>query len=128
MDVYQTFMQGEGAKIADDEFLTEFLNEVPFHTAAPLSLRDRMRKLYRTFCWTYESKCEALLSERAGHDTSDIKKYSGLIHEVESQVVLKLDQLHLGEDQELRRIRKKIINKVQGVLDELEKAKEELVD
>lgn len=121
-------MQGDGAKIADDDFLTDFLNEVPFHAGEPLSLRDQVRKIYRTFCWTYESQCEALLSETAGHDRNDIKKYLGLIHDVENQVVLKLDQLHLGEDQELRGIRKKIINKVQLMLDALETAKEELVD
>lgn len=121
-------MQGDGAKIADDEFLTNFLHEVPCHASVPLGLRDQMRKIYQTFYWTYESKCLALLSETAGQDSNDIRKYLCLIHDVEDQVLLKLDQLHLGKDQELRGIRKKIVNKVQSVLDELEKAKEELVD
>ncbi|KAL8873689.1 MAG: hypothetical protein Q9198_006985, partial [Flavoplaca austrocitrina] len=60
-----------------------------------------------------------------GQKVHDEKKISGLIHEIENKVVMKLDNLELSKDEVLRNLRKMIINKAQKMLDDLEKIKAE---
>lgn len=53
----------------------------------------------------------------------DDKMIPGLIHEIENRIVMKLDNLKLGQDATLRNLQKMVINKAQKMLDDLEKIK-----
>lgn len=123
LKVFQTFKEKEGAKFADEEILANFLDEEP---AQPPNVRDQVREIYQLFDDKYERRCESLLSRSSHGGKKDVKEYLGLIHEVENQVLIKLDELHLGDDMRLRGIRKKIIDKVKKVLERLERAKARL--
>ena len=123
LKVFQTFKEKEGAKFADEEILANFLDEEP---AQPPNVRDHVREIYQLFDDKYERRCESLLSRSSHGGKKDVKEYLGLIHELENQVLIKLDELHLSEDPRLRGIRKKIIDKVEKVLERLERAKARL--
>ena len=124
MKVFQTFMEREGAKIADDEILSDFINEKAAYMRVPTDPRDQLREIYRSFCDDYEHRCETLLAQIPGQDNKDIKEYSGLINFIDKRVILELDGIDLGDDDDLRAIRRKIIVKMQRILERLEAAKE----
>ena len=122
--VFQTFKEKDGAEFAEEEMLTDFLDEEP---AQPPNARDQVREIYQAYDDKYDRRCAALLSRRSSQDRKrDVKEYAGLIHEVETQVLTKLDEVPLGDDKVLRGIRKKIIDKVKKVLEDLDQAKARL--
>ena len=123
LKVFQAFKEKD-AKFSDEEILADFLDEKPAHSP---NVRDDVREIYRAYDDKYDQRCESLISKRTSQDRKkDVKEYVGLIDEVERQVLDKLDELHLADDTPLRAIRKKIIDKVKKVLEDLEKAKERL--
>ncbi|KAI4276146.1 MAG: hypothetical protein LQ337_002686 [Flavoplaca oasis] len=107
----------------DNDLLADFLEE--HQPAQAHTLRDRMRDIYRVLCKDYELKYEMTIFFEAGQKVHDEKKISGLIHEIENNVVMKLDNLELGKDEALRNLRKMMIDKAQKILDDLEKIKAE---
>ena len=120
-EVFHTFKERDGAKFAEEEMLADFLDEEP---AQPPNARDLVREIYQAYDDRYDRRCEALLSRRSSQDRKrDVKEYAGLIHEVENQVLAKLDEVPAGEDAGLRGLKKKIIEKVTKVLEELDQAK-----
>ncbi|KAI4256062.1 MAG: hypothetical protein L6R42_006417 [Xanthoria sp. 1 TBL-2021] len=82
-----------------------------------------MRNTYRTLYEDHEPKYEMTIFFESGQNRHDDKLIPGLIHEIETQVVMKLDNLELGQDATLRNLRRMIINKAQKMLDDLEKIK-----
>lgn len=78
----------------DDDLLADFLEEEdqpsPGHT-----LRNQMRTTYRTLYEDYEPKYKMTIFE-SGQNRHDDKLIPGLIHEIETRVVMKLDNLQLG--------------------------------
>ena len=125
VELFQTFEEREGARIADEELLADFLNERPISVTNPTNPRDQIREIYRSFCENYENRCDTLLGQRSGQDNEDSKEYLGLIHDIEKRVVLELDGIPPGNDDDLRGIRRKIIEKMQRILESLEAAKED---
>ena len=131
LEVFQKFMDRDGIRLNDEEVLSEFLSEETFSrdgrdTSNPL--RDQAREIYKTFCNKYEKRCDLLLEREGKLDQggNDLKETLFLIYEIERHVLEKLDLLEPGHDKDLRSIRKKLVDKVQRTLDDLEKAKTSL--
>ncbi|KAL9626800.1 MAG: hypothetical protein Q9204_007030 [Flavoplaca sp. TL-2023a] len=108
----------------DNDLLADFLEEEEQPSQAD-TVRNRIRDIYRVLCEDYEAVFETTIFFETGQKVHDEKKISGLIHEIENKVVIKLDNLELGKDEVLRNLRKMIINKAQKMLDDLEKIKAE---
>ena len=107
----------------DDDLLVDFLEEEEDPQSQGKNLRQRMRDTYRVLCDDYEPRYELTIFLETGHDKRDEKEIVGIIHEIEKTVVMELDNLELGQDTDLRNLRKMIINKAQKMLDDLEKIK-----
>ncbi|KAL8979746.1 MAG: hypothetical protein Q9205_005001 [Flavoplaca limonia] len=108
----------------DNDLLADFLEEEK-QPAQANTLRDQIRDIYQVLCKDYEAQYEMTIFFEIGQKVHDKKKISGLIHEIENEVVMKLDNLELGKNEVLRNMRKMIINKAQKMLDDLEKIKAE---
>ncbi|KAL8991840.1 MAG: hypothetical protein Q9169_007606 [Polycauliona sp. 2 TL-2023] len=104
----------------NDDLLADFLEEED-QPSQESSLRTQIRDVYSILCDEYEPKYEMTMffeTDKKGHDE---KQIAGLIHDIEKRVVMKLDNLGLGQDTSLRDLRKMIIIKAQKMLDDLEK-------
>ncbi|KAL8643640.1 MAG: hypothetical protein Q9226_008221, partial [Calogaya cf. arnoldii] len=105
-----------------DDLLADFLEEEE-QPSKEHALRSQLRDAYRILYEDYEPQYELTVFFEAGQDKQDSKLVAGLIHDIENRVVMKLDNLELGQDASLRNLRKMIINKAQKMLDDLEKIK-----
>lgn len=133
--VFRSFWEREGSELpdGDDDTLTKFLNEkLSFgqtqERLQQLSLRDQVRAIYRSLSFEYEPQYKALLSERFSEAGQCLNDYVVLIHGIDYKVINKMDELHHNDDTDLRAIRKKIIDKANRILEDLEVVKEGLVD
>ncbi|KAI4253895.1 MAG: hypothetical protein L6R42_007407 [Xanthoria sp. 1 TBL-2021] len=106
----------------DDDLLADFVEQED-QPSLGHTLRNQMRDSYRTLYEDFEPKYEMTIFFESGQNRHDDKLIPGLIHEIETRVVMKLDNLELGQDATLRNLRKMIINEAQKMLDDLEKIK-----
>ncbi|KAL8911484.1 MAG: hypothetical protein Q9171_003345 [Xanthocarpia ochracea] len=106
----------------DDDLLADFLEEED-QPSQENSLRDQIRDTYRVLCEDHEPRYEMMIFQVTGGNKNDEKQYAGLTYEIEKRIVMKLDNLELGQDPSLRNLRKMIINKVQKMLDDLDRIK-----
>ncbi|KAL8861616.1 MAG: hypothetical protein Q9178_002141 [Gyalolechia marmorata] len=106
----------------DDDLLADFLEEED-QPSQKNSLRDQIRDTYRLLCEDHEPRYEMMVFQGIGGNKDDEKQYAGLTYEIENRIVMKLDNLELGQDQSLRNLRKMIIIKVQKMLDDLDSIK-----
>ena len=132
LKVFEGFVQQEVFESHDNDTLMEFLNEEPMDLAEGLDgslrplLRDQVREIYRSLHNGYEVDCRILLSQSSTHNAKDINNYKALIDMIEKHVLDKLDEFQLGKDEELRSIRKKIIERVHRLLKDLDAAKDRI--
>ncbi|KAL8643991.1 MAG: hypothetical protein Q9226_007993, partial [Calogaya cf. arnoldii] len=106
----------------DDDLLADFLEEEE-HPSKEHSLRNRLRDTYRILSEDYEPKYEMTIFFETAQDKQDSRLVAGLIHDIENPIVVKLDDLELGQDASLRNLRKMITKTAQKMLDDLERIK-----
>ena len=81
---------------------------------------DRLRDLYQTLRDEYEPRYERLLSHVSERSKGLGKERVKLTHQLENSMVGELDKIQIGPNKDLHQIRKKLIDKANGMLDSLE--------
>lgn len=89
-------------------------------------LRQQIEDIDEALYHNYAPRYEALLSQKSGQSALLVRRYDALIDEMDKQVIDKLDRLQLGSDERLRSFRKKIVDRAQRMLSDLETAKRRL--
>ncbi|KAL8653598.1 MAG: hypothetical protein Q9210_001998 [Variospora velana] len=106
----------------DHDLLADFVEEDP-ESSQEHSLSDSVRSIYRALCEDYEPLYEMIIFRGIHQHEQEEKECRGLTHDLEKRVVMALDNLELGQETGLRKIRKMVIDKAQRMLDDLEKIK-----
>lgn len=119
--VFKKFLEEEEPSLQDDEILADFLKEEDDLNQYS-NLRNQMRHICSKLCGEYEARLKTLLNQNPTSTAQKNKEFLSLDFGIEKDVMSELDQPKFGTD-ELRSLRKKIINKAHRMLRELETAK-----
>ena len=95
-------------------------------TSSQTYLRQQLEDINEALYHNYVPRYQALLSQKFNQTPHLLRRYDALIDEMDKQVIDKLDGLQLGSDEGLRSFRKKIVDRAQRILGDLETAKRRL--
>ena len=121
-----------GSPNANDDISTDYPKDEPASfspsrgTSSQTYLRQQLEEINDALYDNYAPRYQALLSQKFSQTPELVRRYEALINELDKQVIDKIDGLQPGTDEALRSLRKKIVDRAQRMLSDLETAKRSL--